>query len=325
MLRPETENLANINKWWQTNFPNQTLFGIKKFAGGQSNNCYLLNSSLVLKMYSPKFAYAIGGQSKHFEVGSHYQQLLSQTGFAPKIFAIYKNDPLLGTNAILMEYVDGKDLSQVIYTYSEEQKYQTGREIGKLLRSFHSAEIIPNQKYDTQVLINQTKEEYEGAKTKGLIYPELADSVESMINNYEPRIIVDNFVLTHGDAHLENFIVTKTGLRVIDLDTCSLDLPIHDMRMLLHTACMPINIVAVELEKFYSSGSLISMLKGVINEYPQVCPSKYIAEIKLIALLEILNKFNLPNSLVDKDTPRIRAMEMFNIVFEENLLESILK
>ena len=182
--------------------------------------------------------------------------------------------------------------------------------------------MIPNQDYQTEGLLEEIKTQFEGAKKKNLLFPQIQKAVENTLLTYQPRIIKDNFVLTHGDAHPENFILTRDDLKIIDLDMCKPSLRFVEMQMILHAVCMPANLVSIELEQYYPDGSLVSWLKGILAEYPEICPEKYLPEIKLITLLEILYKFNLSEAVTNKDTPRQRALSMYNMIFEENLLES---
>lgn len=315
----------SIVKWWKRNFSNRELKSVTLLSGGQSNLCYLINKELVLKIYKPKYEYAVGNQEAHFEVGSQFQPSLNSSGFTPKVIGVYPKDELVQASAMLMEYIEGEDLSKVLaYSSDESTQYFTGKKMGEMLRVIHQTKTIPNKEYNTQKLIDIAKNKLSRAIQKGFIPTHIQDLSEQFISNYKSKIITEDFVLVHGDAHLENFIKQGSKLFIIDFDMCSMGLNFFELRILLHLAFMPANLVAEELEVYYPNSSMLTLLKGIINSYPQIMPIAYLPEIKLLALAEILQRFNLNKSSANKLTHIKRASQMFKQIFIKKSLENIL-
>lgn len=166
----------SIEKWWKHNFSNRELKSVTLLSGGQSSLCYLINKELVLKIYKPKYKYTIGNQEIHFEVGSQFQPRLNSSGFTPKVLAVYPKDELLQASAILMEYIEGENLSKVLaYSSDESIQYSTGKKIGEILRVIHKTQTIPNKKYNTQQLIDIAKNKLSRAIQKGFIPTHIQD------------------------------------------------------------------------------------------------------------------------------------------------------
>lgn len=309
--------------WYKDRFQKE-IDSISLLSGGQSNLCYLINGEYVLKIYKPKYSYATKNQQKHFDVGSKFQPALNSSGFTPKIFQVYQNDDTLEANAMLMEYIKGEDLSKTLSNAGEELKYTTGQEIGLMLKVIHQSQTILNQNYNTQELVDIVRRNLSIAIERGLLPHNIQTQSQEFINQYTPRIIAESLVLVHGDAHLENFIKQQNKLYVIDFDLCSMGLAFFEARMLLHLAFMPANLVSEELEAYYPEGSMLNLIKGIIRTYPEILPKKYLDEVKLIVLAEILRHFDLDESVGNKITPVKRASFMFNQIFNQQVLENLL-
>jgi aminoglycoside phosphotransferase (APT) family kinase protein len=314
---------TKIKQWWRRSFPLRPLLSVQELKGGQSHPCFLLNQTQVLKIYVSKYSWTNSSESPDFIRAKEFQSKLSQSGFTPKILGIYEKDEILEADSIVMEYVEGVNLSTVLYTYSEDQMFENGQKVGKIIQQINQAEVISNQVFNTQQLVDQISVEFNQAKQKGLLYKEIEDFYNSFVLKYKPRIIQDDFVLVHGDIHPENLIITETGLKLIDFDVCSLGPRFQELSTLLHATYIPIDLVPEELETFYPAGILIPWFKGIVSSYPELVKSEFSNEIKLIAFLEIVGKFNLGDNISDKDTPRSRGVDMFRLVFREDLLDQL--
>lgn len=316
--------ITSIEQWWKLNFPSRELKSVTMLSGGQSNLCYQINNELVLKIYKPKYEYAVGNQEAHFKVCSQFQSSLNSSGFTPKVIEVYPKDELLQASAMLMEYIEGEDLSKVLaFTNDESTKYSTGKKMGEMLRVIHQTQTIPNRKYNTQKLIDIARNKLFEAIRKGFIPTHIQNLSEQFISNYKSKVITEDLVLVHGDAHLENFIKQDNELFIVDFDTCSMGLSFFELSILLHLAFMPANLVAEELEVYYPNSSMLTLLKGIINSYPKIMPLKYLPEIKLIALVEILQRFNFNEFSKNKLTHIERATQMFEQIFIKNSLKNI--
>ena len=312
-----------INKWWQKQFADKPLLKIQELTGGQSHPCFLINETVVLKIYVTKYSWSNSSADTGFTKAQEFQAKLSSSGFTPKILGIYQNDKILKADAILMEYISGVNLSTVLYKYTEDQMFENGQQVGRLIQKINQTQLMRNQSFDTQELLDEINFEFNEAKQKGLLYKEIKDFYKEFVLTYKPRIIQDEFVLVHGDIHPENLIIAGSGLKLIDFDICSFGPRFQEVRILLHAGCIPADLVPEELEPFYPAGMLMSWFKGVVNSYPELAKPEFSNEIKLIAFLEILGKFNLGDNITDKNTPRGRGMEMFRLVFDKNLIEEL--
>lgn len=316
---------TKIEQWWQKQFPDKPIIKTKELVGGQSHPCFLLNDSLVLKIYVTKFSWSSGSSDMGFAKAKEFQTKLSGSALTPKILGIYQNDQILEADAILMEYISGVNLSTVLYKYTKDQMFENGQRVGSLIKTINQTQALPNQTFDTKVLVDEIDSEFNQAKQKGLLYIEIEDFYTSFVQTYKPRIIQHDFVLVHGDIHPENLIIADSGLKVIDFDVCSFGLRFQEMRMLFHVACIPADLVPEDLEPFYPEGSLIPWFNGIVESYPELVEPGFLNAIKLIAFLEIVGKFNLGKNIGDKDSPRSRGMEMFRLVFEGELLQELIQ
>jgi len=306
----------NIELWWKVNFPETPFKSLVEFIAGQSHPCFLINSDCVLKIYF---------EGEHFATASHFQAVLISSGLVPKLLRVFPDDNFLGADAILMEFIQGQDLSKSLITASEIQKFDTGKQIGSILKTVHNTDAKTDQSFDTKELFTIAQDNLKKAQSMAFMPKHIYDLANQFIINYTPKIIIEDRVIVHGDAHPENFIQQKSKLFLIDWDIASMGMRIYETRMLLHMALMPANLVAQELEQYYPEGSLVTLLKGILEVYPEILPAKYLPEIKLIALAEILGHFDLDDSIKNKVTPVKRASYMFEQIFIDDILEFILK
>lgn len=118
---------------------------------------------------------------------------------------------------MLLTWVEGKDLEEVLTELSEEEQYQLGREAGKILKKIHSIEV------DAEDLPKDTK------KPKKLFQLSLYEDSQVRIDGDEIAInyVKENIdliwrqkpVYMHGDYHPGNLIYTNDGsIGVIDFN-----------------------------------------------------------------------------------------------------------
>lgn len=176
----------------------------KYFIKTKDEKCLLLRISDI-EQYSVK--------QKEYEIIKKYSKL----GFnmsLPIDFGTCNN----GKNVyMLLTWVEGKDLEEILPTLTENQQYQLGREAGKILKKIHSivveADDLPKDTKKTKKILQLSR--YEDSKVR-------IDGDELAINYVKENI--DQIwrqkpVYMHGDYHPGNLIYTKEReIGVIDFN-----------------------------------------------------------------------------------------------------------
>lgn len=188
---------------------------LEKIAKGWSSDSkYLIKTKdgkLLLLRISDAEQYHM--KKKEYEIIEKYSQL----GFpmsSPIDFGTC-ND---GKNVyMLLTWIEGKDLEEVLADLSEEEQYQLGREAGKILKKIHSVKV------DAEELPQDTK------KPKKLFQLSLYEESQVRIDGDEIALnyVKENIdliwqqrpVYMHGDYHPGNLIYTNEGtIGVIDFN-----------------------------------------------------------------------------------------------------------
>lgn len=118
---------------------------------------------------------------------------------------------------MLLTWVDGKDLEEILPTLTENEQYQLGRKAGKILKKIHSIMVeednLPKDTKKTKKILQLSR--YEESRVR-------IDGDEIAINYVKENI--DQIwrqkpVYMHGDYHPGNLIYTKEGeIGVIDFN-----------------------------------------------------------------------------------------------------------
>ena len=152
-------------------------------------------------------------KKKEYEIIAKYSKL----GFSmslPIDFGICNN----GKNVyMLLTWIEGKDLEEVLSDLTENEQYQLGREAGKILKKIHSIEVdvddIPKDTKKTKKLLQLSR--YEESQVR-------IDGDEIAINYVKENIDLiwkQKAVYMHGDYHPGNLIYTNDGsIGVIDFN-----------------------------------------------------------------------------------------------------------
>jgi thiamine kinase-like enzyme len=314
-----------VKTWLNTKYPEITIESINMLSGGQTNLCYRINQDYVLKVYLSKQSEKSGRELRYFRNGTLLSQQFNDSGFIPRIYGVYENDEILEANALLMEYIEGKELSRILHYSNGRNRQKIGRKIGTILKYLHSSQILSNQLYDTEQLREKVITRLWKANKIGSMDKEISRFASKFVEKYESKDILTDFVVIHNDAHLENFIITPSkSLRLIDFDMLQSGPAFLEMRMILHSCLMPGNLVARDIKSEYDNLLLLEILKGILKTYPQICPMQYLEEVKMLAMSEILAMFNLPKSCADYEVARKRGKLMFDAIFKSNLLEDFI-
>lgn len=118
---------------------------------------------------------------------------------------------------ILLTWVEGLDLEEVLPTLTEEEQYKLGRQAGNILKKIHSIEV------ESEDIPKETKirkklwqlEQYEASKVR---IPGDETAVQ-YVKDHISQIWKEKPVYQHGDFHPGNLIYRKDGsLGVIDFN-----------------------------------------------------------------------------------------------------------
>ena len=152
-------------------------------------------------------------KKKEYEIVEKYSKLgflMSQ----PIDFGICNN----GKNVyMLLTWIEGKDLEEVLSDLTEEQQYQLGRQAGKILKKIHSIDVdindIPKDTKKSKKLEQLSRYEESHVRIDG---DEIA--IKYVKENID-LIWKEKPVYMHGDYHPGNLIYTDNGLiGVIDFN-----------------------------------------------------------------------------------------------------------
>ena len=199
------EDIKNSSNW-------ETVEKISK--GWSSDSKYLIKTKeekLLLLRISDAEQY--NEKKKEYEIISKYSTL----GFPmslPIDFGVCNN----GKNVyMLLTWVEGKDLEEVLPDLTETEQYRLGRAAGEILKKIHSIEV------DAADMPKCTNKEKKLLKLSHYEESQLRiDGDESVINYVKDNIDIiwkEKPVYMHGDYHPGNLIYTNDGsIGVIDFN-----------------------------------------------------------------------------------------------------------
>lgn len=166
-----------------------------------------------------KFVLRIADISRYDEKKKEYEMIhkFSKLGFEmsmPIDFGICNENRNV---YMILSWVDGVDLEEVLPNLEERQQYLLGRQAGEILKKLHSVEVekedIPvKTKIDKKLL---QLENYE----KSAVRVENDETAVQYVKNNINRIWSKSPVYLHGDFHPGNLIYMKNGsIGVIDFN-----------------------------------------------------------------------------------------------------------
>lgn len=189
------QDIKNSNNW-------ETVEKVSK--GWSSDSKYLIKTKdgkLLLLRISDAEQY--NTKKKEYGIIEKYSKLGLPMSL-PIDFGICNN----GKNVyMLLTWVEGRDLEEILPDLTEKEQYQLGREAGKILRKIHSLEV------DADDMPKDTK------KTKKLLQLSLYEESQVRIDGDEAAInyVRENIdliwkqkpVYMHGDYHPGNLIYSN--------------------------------------------------------------------------------------------------------------------
>lgn len=210
-------------------------------------------------------------KKKEYEIIEKYAKL----GFPmslPIDFGICNN----GKNVyMLLTWVEGKDLEEVLPDLSEKEQYQLGREAGKILKKIHSIEVnvndIPKDTKKAKKLLQLSR--YEDSQVR-------IDGDEIAINYVKENIDLiwkEKPVYMHGDYHPGNLIYTKNGsIGVIDFNRWEVGDPYEEFYKL--------ESFGVEISVPYCIGQIDAYFNDQVPEEFWVTLAVYVAHASLYSI-----------------------------------------
>ncbi len=188
--------IERINKGWSDD--------TKYYIEAEDNQKFLLRISNIEKYEEKK---------KEYDVISMYSKL----GFEmskPLGFGICNKQQHV---YMLLMWVDGEDLEQVLPQLKIEEQYRLGSEAGVILKKMHSLEVPP-EKIPTETKISKKKAQIQRYIDSNV---RIADDEAALdfINKNIEKVWSKPPVYQHGDFHPGNLILTAEGkIGVIDFN-----------------------------------------------------------------------------------------------------------
>jgi thiamine kinase-like enzyme len=309
-----------VIKWIGTNHPDIQLTSLELLNGGQTNICYLINKDMVLKIFkSPTSLVKTINSDRYFRNTSIIKTKIDNT---PQIIGVYENDQILRTSAILMKYIHGEALSNSLYNFDEKYQLLLGRKIAKTLKNFHNTNVLKNQYFDTQPLLEKLITKLYFAKSFGNpVIQSIIDYANSFAVNYKPRDIKTTYVTCHNDAHLNNFIVGKNrSLHLIDFDQVRLAPSFMEAKTIINSCLVPESYMTDNWRAKYSNLTFPNLLKSIIFNYPQLINSGNVEEVKLVMLTQLITRFEEDITHPEYQLIISWSIKQFDAIFKQNIL-----
>jgi aminoglycoside phosphotransferase (APT) family kinase protein len=308
-----------IQEWWNENFPTEMLVSIENPSSGATTQTFILNRNKLLKVYISKD----GSETKNnfFENTLRASEMLSGLDFyRPRVLCQSAESKVLKAPFICTKFIEGTDLSNILYKLSTAEQYENGKKIGAIIKNLHSLTTVKNQNYDTQNLLDLAKRALDFAFENNLLDGNMGEAMKKLVVEYKPRIIKTDFVLVHNDLHPENYLRDNLGKDfLIDFDMSFVGWKLFELRKLLYAALIPKYLVNEKLDDFYSDRSMIPFFKGLINIYPEIFNREYLDEIKLLLMPQGIHNLKKLTGSIDYDL----TWSLLEMIFKEKILETI--
>jgi thiamine kinase-like enzyme len=309
-----------VIKWIGTNHPEIHVTSLELLNGGQTNICYLINKDLVLKIFqSPTSLTKNINSDRYFRNTSIIKTKINNS---PQIVGVYENDSIFHTSAILMKYIHGDALSNILYKCDDKYQLLLGRKIAKTLKSFHNTNTLKNQYFDTQPLLEKLITRIYFAKSFGNpAIQSIIDYANNFAVNYKVRDIKTTYVTCHNDAHLNNFIVGKNRtLHLIDFDQVKLAPSFMEAKTIINFCLVPESYMSTAWRNTYLGKTFPNLLKSILFNYPQLINSDNIEEVKLIMLTQLVTRFEEDNTHPEYELIISWTLRQFESIFNDNIL-----
>ena len=224
--------------------------------------------SLLLRIFSIN---QLDEKKKEYEIVSKYSKL----GFPmsePIDFGICNGNQNV---YMLLTWLEGRDLEEVLPTLSEKRQYDLGLEAGRILKKLHSVKVdrddIPNETKISKKLFQLEKYE------KSNIRIENDDSAIRFVKQNIDKIWKEAPVYLHGDFHPGNLIYMEDGsIGVIDFSRWEVGDPYEEFYKL--------QSFARELSVPYCIGQIDSYFDNSVPENFWSALAVYVAHTSLYSI-----------------------------------------
>ena len=311
-----------VIKWIGTNHPEISITSLELLNGGQTNICYLINNDLVLKIFKSPTSFMKNINSDRFFRNTSI--IKTKINNSPQIIGVYENDLILHTSVILMKYIHGDALSNILYKCDDNYQLILGRKIAKTLKSFHNTNTLKNQYFDTQPLLEKLITKIYFAKSfHNPAIQNIIDFANKFAISYKARDIKTTYVTCHNDAHLNNFIVGKNrSLHLIDFDQVKLAPSFMEAKTIINSCLVPESYMTDSWRETYLGITFPNLLKNIINNYPQLINVDNIEEVKLIMLTQLITRFEEDINHPEYDLIISWSLRQFQSIFVDNILDN---
>jgi len=290
------EVIKKMDSWIELNFPDLDNKEWEIFKEGMFSPTFLVGKKHIVKVYVPKWDADRWDDEKYSNwINSAYHPSKEIYDFITNNFNYHDLTPqfyfkdydkTMQAPILIQDYIDsGTTLSSHFESLNDKEKSLIVLSHADLLKKLHRNTSQGIGTYDTTILRDKLVDKFNKCEVD--LTTKQKRFIEQMINNYSPRILVDNISLVHGDAHLSNVIIKDSKLFLIDFDSARFA-PVF-------TEIGAVILSHVLLKKYYQNENNLSVgddFKSLIKRYPQLMSKKYKKEIDLIVALRIITHIN---------------------------------
>lgn len=179
---------------------------LKKVGFGSASDVYLLKNNLVL---------VVGKREDCF---SNYQSLVEKSKLIdgkilsinyPKIHELISPCKDFPFGAMIEDFVDGKELRDVVSLLSDKQKIEIGKHISIFLKELHAINFVGNK--DEEIEINSRKFDRSMSLLKSFIDEKTYKQLLAVKEEYVKFMENKEFCLTHGDLNAGNILISNNN------------------------------------------------------------------------------------------------------------------
>lgn len=260
---------------------------IKKFDSGEVNKVFNINNKFVIKIEGePEVATnLLKRQPEKIEM------LYQKGGRVPKILDYGQMD---GKEYLLMEKIEGINLSADWWSFNDLQKENLIEQIAEQLIIFHSikSDLYFNNSSNFKEAVSKEPNFAEINKTT--LKPKYKKLIETLEIFFESKLELLNeentAVFNHNDLHFENIIYKDASITgIIDFDYFTYAPIDYELRKLIDFAHTPSNYLSRKLGLKYKNQQLTVEIKMLRKHYPSLFQHQnQIDRIKLYLIEELL-------------------------------------
>lgn len=176
---------------------------------------------------------------------------------------------------MLLTWIEGQDLEEILSNISEEEQYRLGRQAGKILKKIHSIPLdekdIPNETKKAKKLLQLSKYEESNVRIDG------DETAIRYVKGNIDNIWRESPVYMHGDYHPGNLIYMSDGtIGVIDFNRWEIGDPYEEFYKL--------ESFGIENSITYCIGQIDAYFNGAIPKEFWIALAVYVAHASLFSI-----------------------------------------